>query len=100
MDYDIIAKAKAELERRRNEARATADGRNEILRAESEEIAAIDSELSKTGMLIFKTAVSGGDIAPIKERNSALQKRRREIIVSLGYPEDYTDLKYTCRACS
>ena len=97
--YDIIAKAKAELERRRNEARGTADSRNELLRAESEEIAAIDSELSKTGMLIFKTAVSGGDIASIKERNSALQARRRKIIVSLGYPEDYTDLKYSCRKC-
>lgn len=98
--YDIYDKAKAEIDRRRNEARATSEMRNEILRSESEEIAQIDLELSKTGMLIFKTACNGGDITPIKERNRALQKRRREITVSLGYPEDYTEVKYTCEKCS
>lgn len=99
-NYDIYEKAKAEIEARRNNARAEADGRNEIVRAESEEIAKIDAELSTTGMLIFKTACMGGDITPIKERNKKLQARRRELIVGLGYPADYTDLKYTCKACS
>ena len=51
-------------------------------------------------MLIFKTACMGGDITPIKERNKELQARRRELIVGLGYPADYTDLKYTCKDCS
>ena len=99
-NYDIYESARAEIEARRNSARATADGRSEILRSESEEIARIDEELSKTGMLIFKTACAGGDITPIKERNRALQKRRREVIVELGYPEDYADIKYTCPECS
>ena len=97
---DIYSNAKNEIDRRRNAARAEAEGRNEILRAESDEIAAIDLELSKTGMLIFKTACTGGDIAPIKERNAELQQRRREITVSLGYPADYSDIKYTCPKCS
>ena len=65
-NYDIYAKAKAEIERRRNEARALSEARSEIVRAESDGIAAIDRELSGTGMLIFKTACEGGDIAPIK----------------------------------
>ena len=99
-NYDIYEKAKAEIEARRNSARAEADGRNEIVRAESEEIAAIDAELSTTGMLIFKTACLGGDITPIKERNKELQAKRRQLIVALGYPADYTDLKYTCKECS
>ena len=98
--YTLYERAKAEIDARRNAARAEADGRNEIVRAESDEIREIDAELSKTGMLIFKTAVGGGDITPIKERNIALQARRREILVSLGYPEDYTDVKYTCKKCS
>ena len=97
---DIYTKAKNEIDRRRNAARAEAEDRNEILRAESDEISKIDEELSKTGMLIFKTACCGGDIAPIKERNTALQARRREIILSLGYPADYADIKYTCPKCS
>ena len=98
-NYDIYAKAKAEIERRRNEARALSEARSEIVRAESDGIAAIDRELSGTGMLIFKTACEGGDIAPIKEHNKALQQKRRELIVKLGYPEDYTDVHYTCKDC-
>ena len=100
MTYDIYEKAKAEIARRRSEAIATSETRGEIVRAESEEIAKIDAELSKTGMLIFKTACEGGDIAPIRERNKALQAKRRELIVGLGYPADYTDIHYTCEKCS
>ena len=100
MSNYIYEKAKAEIEARRNRARADADFRSELIREKSPEEAKIDAELSTTGMLIFKTACSGGDITPIKERNKALQARRREIILSLGYPEDYTDVKYSCPDCS
>ena len=100
MSNYIYEKAKAEIEARRNRARADADFRSELIREKSPEVAKIDAELSTTGMLIFKTACSGGDITPIKERNKALQARRREIILSLGYPEDYTDVKYSCPDCS
>ena len=99
-DYMIYQKAKAEIEQRRKTALLEADGRNEIARSESEEIRRIDEELTKTGMLIFKTAVEGGDIAPVRERNKALMKRRGELLVGLGYPEDYTEVKYSCKECS
>lgn len=99
-NYSIYEKAKAEIERRRNSARAEADYKSEALRCESEEIRLIDEELQRTGLLIFKTACEGGDITPIKERNRSLQARRKEIIKSLGYPEDYSDVKYTCPDCS
>jgi DNA replication protein DnaC len=96
-NYDLV---KAEIENRRQKAISQADARNLELRARSSEIAEIDRELSGTGLLIFKTACSGGDITPIKDRNEALNKRRREIIKSLGLPEDYTDVQYFCRKCS
>ena len=98
--YNIYHKAKAEIDARRNAAIMEADMRNELVRSESDEIREIDGELTKTGMLIFKTAVEGGDIEPIRERNRALQKRRREILVSLGHPEDFTEVKYSCPDCS
>ena len=100
MSNYIYEKAKSEIEARRNGARAEADYRSELIREKSPEVAKIDAELSQTGMLIFKTACNGGDITPIKERNKALQARRRQIILSLGYPEDYTDVKYHCTDCS
>ncbi len=92
-------KAKETVDSRRERARQEADMRSAEVRIKSPEITEIDKELSGTGMLIFKTACSGGDIAPIKKRNQELVARRREIIKSLGYPEDYTDVKYTCTEC-
>ena len=100
MHNDVYAKAKAEIERRRTSAISLADSRNALLREESEEIRKIDEELSGTGLMLFKIACEGGDITPLKERNQSLVKKRREIIKSLGYPEDYTDLHYSCKDCS
>ena len=94
------ALAKAEIEKRRLDAISTAEERNQDLALESDEIRAIDKELSGTGLLLFRTACMGEDIEPIKERNLALQEKRRAILVKLGYPEDYTDVHYTCKACS
>ena len=94
------ALAKAEIEKRRLDAISTAEERNRDLALESDEIRTIDKELSGTGLLLFKTACMGGDIEAIRERNMALQKKRRAILVKLGYPEDYTDVHYTCKACS
>ena len=94
------ALAKAEIEKRRLDAIATAEERNADLALESEEIKTIDKELSKTGLLIFKTACEGGDIDAVRARNTELQEKRRKILVKLGYPEDYTEPHYTCKSCS
>ena len=99
-NIDIFERAKAEITTRRESARAEADGRAEILRSESAEIARIDAELSTTGLQLMKAACYGGDISEVRERNKALQQRRKEIIVSLGYPADYDQVHYTCEKCS
>jgi DNA replication protein DnaC len=98
--YENYDKVKFELERRRRAAVAQADARSAELRERSLELREIDEELSGTGLLLFKTACSGGDIAPIRERNQYLVNQRKNIIKSLGYPEDYTDVHYTCKNCS
>jgi DNA replication protein DnaC len=92
--------SKAEIEKRRFDAIATAEERNKELSLISPEIREIDAELSGTGLLLFKTACMGGDITPIRERNTALMAKRRKLLVALGYPEDYTDVHYTCKECS
>lgn len=93
------ARAKAEIEQRRLNAISTAEERTRELALESEEIKAIDSELSGTGLLLFKTAIEGGNIEPIKERNDELNKKRRELLRGLGYPEDFTEPQYVCPTC-
>lgn len=98
--YENYQKVKAEIEKRRLGAIAEADRRNLELRAISEDIRIIDAELVKTGLLLFKTACDGADITPIRERNLSLNATRRELLKSLGYPEDYTEPQYTCKKCS
>ena len=98
--YENYVKVKEELERRRTSAIAAAEEKNEELRRLSPEVRKIDEELSATGMLIFKTACSGGDITPIRKRNEQLTARRTEIILSLGLPKDYTEVHYSCPKCS
>ena len=98
--YENYHKVKDEIESSRLASLAEADARCARVRALSPEIAEIDSELSTTGPLIFRTAISGGDIAPLKARNEQLNRRRREILVTLGLPADYTDVHYSCKKCS
>ena len=98
--YDNYQKVKEIIEKRRLEAIREADERNLEMRALSEDIREIDAELVKTGLLLFKTACDGADISPIRERNLHLNKTRKELLVSLGYPEDYTEVHYTCEKCS
>lgn len=97
--YDNYQKVKELIEKRRESAICEAEARDAELRLESREIREIDAELTGTGLLLFKTACAGGDLAPIRERNTALMKRRGEILVSLGYPADYSEIKYTCPIC-
>lgn len=97
---DNYISAKEEIERRRISAISTAESRNEELSLLSREIREIDAELRGTGLLLFRTACSGGDIAPIQARNEELIAKRGEVLTSLGYPKDYTDVHYTCEKCS
>ena len=99
-NYENYAQVKGEIEKRRVSAQAAADGRAEELREKSSEIRKIDEELSATGRLLFKAALSGEDVTPIRERNLELNRRRRELITKLGYPENYTDVNYFCSDCS
>jgi DNA replication protein DnaC len=97
MYYDKVREL---LQERRSSALNKAALRDDIVRGESEEIEKIDEELSGTGLAIFKSACSGGDISALRKRNQELIKRRTEIIVSLGHPADYTLPKFTCTDCS
>ncbi len=93
-------KVKEIIDGRRARAISEADAKNLEVAALSEDIRIIDKELSGTGLRLFKIATSGGDITPIKERNLFLGEQRRKALKSLGLPEDYTEVKFTCPLCS
>jgi len=96
---DNYNRAKEIIDNRRSEARNQSNRRTMELELLSPELRRIGEELRKIGPTILKTACEGGDIAPIKERNLRLNEERKAIIKALGYPEDYTEVKYTCSKC-
>lgn len=98
--YENYSKVKESIEKRRLEAIKIADEKTARLHLESEALKLIDRELSGTGLLLFKTACEGGDITPIRRRNQELIRARGELLVSLGYTADYTEVKYFCPDCS
>ena len=98
--YENYAKVKEELAARRQKALDEAAMRAESLRLRSEEINEIDTELAKTGPMIFSAACRGEDISPLKRRNLELQEKKKALIKALGYPDDYTEVPYFCRKCS
>lgn len=68
------------------------------------ELADINAALSGTGLRIFAAAMEGregldGRIAALRQENSALLEKRAALLVTLGYPPDYLDLKYECNTC-
>lgn len=85
-------------------AEEKADERKLELQKLFPEIKEIDTALSKVGLKIFSAAVSGeGDInkkiAELKKANDELLEARRIVLVSHGYPPDYSDVKYECEKC-
>ena len=70
---DNYEASKNEIEARRVGAIATAEERNAELSLRSPEIRAIDEELRKTGLELFRIACSGGSIDELKEKKSAFK---------------------------
>ncbi len=99
-NHENYAKVKSEIESRRHRAEAIADAHALELREKSTELATIDKELSLTGPKLFRAALAGEDLSPLRARNEELNSERKKIIKSLGYPEDYTEPHYTCTCCS
>lgn len=98
--YENYRKVKDMLEARRIKAISDAEARNIEVASLSEDIRIIDSEMREVGLLLFKTACSGGDINEIRKRNLFLGEQRRKALVKLGLPEDYTEVKYSCELCA
>ena len=87
------------IENSRLAAQAEADRRTEEVHQKSPEIREIDEKLTKTGLRLFKTACGGGDITALREENQALVKKRGDLLLALGLPENYTEPPYACPLC-
>lgn len=96
---------RAEYETKYARAEADADARRAELHAAIPGLAALDAEMSHTGLEVMQAILAGGEtterrVAEIRKRNEELQANRAELLKKNGYPEDYSDVHYECDKCS
>jgi len=70
----------------------------------SEEIRLLDLRLSQTGSRILSALQSGADakekVDEIRAENDAIRKKREKLMTQIGFPADYTGVKYDCERCA
>lgn len=93
------------FEDRRRLALEEAEKREAEVYAANPEIQAIDRELSNTGLNLFKAGLlpekrRAAEFERLERLTFSLQAKRRELLVKLGYPEDYTKPRFECEKCA
>lgn len=86
-------------------AKEAAERRANDLHQKYPELLKIDRVLSETGLSIMRESLKGKEgleerIAKLRENNRELLAIRAQYLESIGYPADYTAVKYECEVCS
>lgn len=100
-----VQKAAADkLSGRRYNAEVAADRRREEIYAKLPRAAELEKAIADSGIRAVRVVLGGGNareqMEQLKEKNLALQKELRELLVSNGYPENVFEPQYTCKRCS
>ena len=99
----VYIKAKEILSQRKATAEREADMRHSAAVALCPEIAQIEREMASHGADVVKAVGMGANldeyIKNLATANLQAQARRKELLKSAGFPEDYLEVKYTCEIC-
>ena len=99
----VYIKAKEILSQRKATAEREADMRHSAAVTLCPEITQIEREMASHGADIVKAVGMGANLAEymknLAEANLKAQARRKELLKSVGFPEDYLEVKYTCEIC-
>ncbi len=101
---EAYQKAEQELEKRRNSALLEREKRHNEIALKLPEILEIENRMAKAGLSTIKAVgMSSEDskkyIEKLARESLSAQEERRTLLKSAGYPEDYLEVKYTCRKC-
>ena len=85
-------------------AQNDAQARKYELWAKLPEIRELDMAISALGLEAVRTTVGGGEnarqrIMELKKQSLELQEARKNLLLSKGYPADYTAVHYECEKC-
>ena len=91
------------LAKRRQDSAALAEKHTAEVYAKCPELRDVDRRLSGTGFALVRIAMERVEVAErtaaVMRENLALQARRKELLASLGLPENYTDIIPVCPLC-
>lgn len=97
------ARIRKEYETKYLRAREAADLRRSEALFTIPELADIDRALGRTGLIVMSAAMQGENvdekIQAARMENQALQDKKRQLLISHGFPADYTEVKYECPLC-
>lgn len=100
----VYIKAKNTLDERRAQAVAARQARHSAAVLKCPEILALEREMAACGTAVIKAVAKGENaqayIGSLSQKSLEIQKRRKEVLVNAGFPEDYLDVKYHCEICS
>lgn len=99
----VYIKAKEILSQRKATAEREAEMRHSAAIALCPEIAQLEREMASHGADVVKAVGMGADldeyIKNLAMANLRAQAKRKELLKSAGFPEDYLEVKYTCDIC-
>lgn len=102
---EIYEKALAEIKKRRTDAEYEASQHKQELTEKYPEFAFFENELAKTGreiLGVFALPKEQADkkLQEIRKKNAEIRNSRTELLKSMGLPENYLDVNYTCKKCN
>lgn len=101
---DNIRQAKETIANRREKNIAAYEKHNKEIAALLPQFKQITDALAQTGLRVMAASIGKGDgnltIDDIHAEYNALVQKKRDLLVSHGYPADYCDIHYDCSRCS
>lgn len=101
---ELFAEIRRKMEEGRLRALEEAEYRRRELHTHLPEVAGIDRELARTGLMIMEEISKGKDglterLENIRLDNLDLQAQREACLMRAGYPADYDQPPYNCKVC-
>lgn len=99
----VYIKAKNILDERRRRAESDREQRRAAAVSVCPEIAETEREMAAFAAEVIKSVSMGKDakefVLSLSKKNLEAQEKRKALLKSAGFPEDYLDVKYTCPVC-
>ena len=99
----VYITAKNILENRRKKAENEQEKRHAAAVALCPEIAETERDMARFAANVIKSVSMGKDaeqyVLSLSQKNLEAQDKRRALLSSVGLPEDYLEVKYTCPLC-